>query len=197
MTTAKSRQQDDNPPITDEHLASQGRALAASIGVTVTVPAEALAAALADESYYNLLFLHRESPEELEWLLANPPREGAPVPGVPPRSSSAMIRSAVGAYWRWGRAGFPQVALEVIERRENACLACPNFAEPTHALQKVATLGWSAELIGRRTVGRVCSLCSCGIARKIRLPSAACPAADPASPGLTRWGDPVAAPESH
>lgn len=181
--------------MTEGRLASQCRALAESLGLTVPIPPGALAAALADESYYNQLFLHRTNLPRLMQLLANPPK-GAPGAGAPPHSSGELIRNAASAYWQWGRAGFPQVALAVLEKRESACLACPHLTEPAHPLQKAVTLGWSAELIGRRIVGKVCALCGCGIARKIRLPAAACPAAAPDSPGLTRWGEPVGEPEA-
>lgn len=180
-------------------LEDQCREFGALLGLDGPVPAEVLNIALRNETYaYNLL-VSRRSPDFLNHLIANPPRKrqyGAPqeviqevVTEEKKFSNMQLVGKASSALLRWGKTGFATVEREVLERRENACLGCPNLSAPTSTLQKLASQKKPASEIGRRTGNSVCKACGCTVSRKMRLVSEACPEQHPDKPGFTRWDE--------
>jgi hypothetical protein len=146
------------------------------LGLDGPVTESVLAAALQDERYaYNLLTCRR-TPALLDQLLANPPV-------VERRSTLDLLRSASGAFLRWGRTGFTTVDEEVYRRRLERCAACPHLTEPANHRVLYAA-------IARDDGRRVCGLCGCAVAKKARLSSERCPGTDPHNERLTRWGEP-------
>ena len=99
---------------------------------------------------------------------------------------------AAAAMLRWGKAGFSTVDSETLERRESACLGCPNL-DPASAVQKMVLVGAVTDKVGSRLGGKVCNLCGCVVHKKIRLPTEACPDTHPVKSGLTRWDEPIPA----
>ncbi len=190
------------------------------LGVETPVPPRVLLRALDDEGYASDLITCRNAPAFLEALFTDPrnaaweQRAAAAVAATPPSAATAAATSAedagsgaagtpgnlelVGraaqAFLRWGKAGFSTVDRETLERRENACLACPHLSEPDRLLQKLAGRA-AAEEVGSRTGKRICGQCGCTVGRKMRLASESCPVAHPTLVGLTRWGEPVRKPD--
>ena len=171
--------------------------LARVLGREEPVPLNAFLRAVDDPSYFSYLLTSRNAPGFLEPLLADPanakygPAEAPPRPAATQRHSDmALVGRAAKAFIRWGKAGFSVVDEATLERRENACLACPNRVEPRSRLQKLIPIS-NAGQIGTRTGNHVCDLCGCQIAKKIRLPTESCPGAHPTEPGLSRWGEPA------
>jgi hypothetical protein len=176
----------------DEMRARFGRAL----GWAEPVPVGAFMRALQDESYCSYLIASRDAPGFLRPLLEDPANERyapsaaqAQAPGS--QSNVALAGRAAKALARWGRAGFSTADEETVARREAACLACPHLSEPRAALQRMLPGRPAGAEPGRRTGEKVCSMCGCQVARKMRLPSESCPQEDPLRPGYTRWGEPV------
>ncbi|MBR8656553.1 hypothetical protein KDH83_24880 [Achromobacter sp. Marseille-Q0513] len=108
-------------------------------------------------------------------------------------SATALAGKAAAAMLRWGKAGFSTVDAETLERRESACLGCPNLADPASAVQKMVLVGAVTDKVGSRLGGKVCNLCGCVVHKKIRLPTEACPDTHPVKSGLTRWDEPIPA----
>jgi hypothetical protein len=183
--------------------------LARVLGRDEPVPLNAFLRAVDDPSYFSFLLTSRNAPGFLEPLLHDPANEkygpaeepvapavvhaaqAAPTESVH-HSNAALVGRAAKAFIRWGQAGFSVADQQTIERREQACLTCPNLTEPRNRLQKLMSAGSSADKLGSRTGNKVCSLCGCQVSKKMRLPTESCPAAHPTAPGLTRWGEPAA-----
>jgi len=142
------------------------------------MPAELLHRAAADPLFLNALIAHRDEPQALAGLLEQTPRS-VPKWAEPP--SATLFFRAAKALVRWGKAGFREVDAETFERRRNACLQCPHLGSPGKQ--------WVYRLTADREKS-LCGLCGCAIDRKARLPTEECPVADPARPGMTRWGEP-------
>jgi hypothetical protein len=103
-----------------------------------------------------------------------------------------LIAKAAKAMLRWGRSGFKTVDSATLERRENACLACPHLQDADGFHQSILAFSPQYEKTGQKTGNKVCQLCGCYAARKMRLATETCPDTDIANPSLTRWGEPVA-----
>lgn len=145
-------------------------------------PAAVVRRALDDPQYAFYLMFTREAPS-LQTALLHDPRNAPYADRPPEKSQRELIGSAFRALARWTASGFKTAPKEVVERRWAACLACPNLVErPDRVLYNGMTI-LAAD-------SRVCSLCGCVAAAKVKLPTEACPAADPANPALTRWGEP-------
>jgi hypothetical protein len=155
------------------------REYAQLLGVEEPISEAVLWAMAEDPSYARRLFACRSAPQVMTLMLQNPP--------APARAQSAaeLIATASTALARWAGAGFAVLAEDEIERRLDACLACPNLSAPRSVLQKLAGLA-AAD-------GRVCGLCGCNVARKARMSTERCPGAAPDDASVNRWGQPLPA----
>jgi hypothetical protein len=168
--------------------------LAEVIGWDEPVPAAALLRAVAEPTYAAALITSRNIPGFLEPLLTDPrnARYAPPLEttaGAQPSNVELLTRAA-GAMLRWGKAGFTIADSDVIARREDACLSCEHLRDPDKLLQRLIPSSAVTDEIGRRTGSKVCGLCGCNAAKKIRLPSEACPAAHSTAAGMSRWLEP-------
>ena len=164
-----------------DSITDQCARLGEILGLGAPVEEEVLAAALDHPSYATNLLVCRGTPALLQQLLAHPPaRKGADIP-LP-----TLLRRGAEALLRWGRSGFSTVAGDVLERRLDACGACPNLASPPEDKKILYRLAGTAA--GARSV---CRVCGCPVTRKAAMAFEACPDADPDNPGMTRWGEPV------
>jgi hypothetical protein len=168
--------------------------LADAIGWREPVPAAALLRAVSEPAYAAALITSRNMPGFLEPLL-NDPRNARYAP--PPATATGaklsnveLLSRAAGAMLRWGKAGFTVAGSDVIARRETACLSCDHLRDPDRLLQQLLPSAPITDEIGRRTGNKVCDLCGCSIAKKIRLPAEACPGAHPTMAGMSRWLEP-------
>lgn len=159
------------------------------LGIGEAVPENALRAAVDNPVYARHLMGSRGSTEVVRQLLRNPPPPSAEAPadgGAPEaeaHSAGALAGRAVAALGRWAAAGFRKVDEPMLQRRLDACAACPHLsAPPQGALYQLAALGADDP--------RVCGACGCVAARKARFPGEACPAPHPTLSGLNRWGEP-------
>jgi hypothetical protein len=179
------------------------------------VSREVLVAALTDPAYRRRIGFARRTPEALEWLLARPPALPASAEQMLPasveqvlpastaelvdggledelaQSAGALARRAGGSLVKFFASGFATVDDETRERRWAACQACPHLADPpssgVHRVTRIV-----------RPEAKVCGLCGCLAAAKVRAAHEHCPGVDPLDPGRTRWGEPrrpVRAPE--
>ena len=178
-------------------LEDQCREFGMLLGLDQPVPADVLSTALHNETYAHNLLMSRRNPDFLNHLIANPPRRrqyGAPQEVVTEEknfSNMQLVGKAGNALLKWGKTGFATVEKEVLERRENACLACSNLSTPTSTLQKLVSQKKPGKEIGRRTGNSVCKACGCTVSRKMRLVSEACPEQHPDKPGFTRWDEAI------
>jgi hypothetical protein len=170
--------------------------LAEVLGLETPVPMAVLLRAIEDPGFATDLITCRNSPHFLAALfddkrtLAYAPEtqtEAAPL------SALALSSKAAGAFTRWGKAGFSTVDAETLERRESACLACPNLKEPESLLQKMVPVAKTSDTLGARLGRSVCGLCGCVATKKIRLPTESCPGAHPTLTNLSRWREPMTA----
>ncbi len=167
--------------------------LADAIGWREPVPAAALLRAVAEPSYAAALITSRNVPGFLEPLLTDPRNARyAPQPETKGAelSNVQLLTRAAGAMLRWGKAGFTVADDDVIARREDACLSCEHLSDPDKLLQQLLPSAPVSDAVGRRTGNKVCGLCGCSVAKKIRLPTEACPGAHPTASGMTRWLEP-------
>jgi hypothetical protein len=84
--------------------------------------------------------------------------------------SNKVFRFIQPALLKWAQTGFSVVDDETLERRENACLACPHLSEPQKLVQKIIPSKEINQKIGQRTGKKVCNLCGCNVSKKIRIP---------------------------
>jgi len=161
------------------------------LGLSEPVSSEVLQAATEDETYAHNLLVCRKEPGFLTYLLANPPKPRTPNVVHKEKSNLELIGKASEALFRWAKTGFSVVDDETLERRENACLACPNLSEPQKLVQKLIPSKGISQKVGQRTGSKVCEFCGCNVSKKIRLPSESCPDKHPIEAGMTRWGEPV------
>lgn len=169
------------------------------LGIGKAVPPKVLLRAIEDPVFANDLIVSRNTPGFLQPLFDDPKtaqfdtqKEENQPKG---KTNGQLLSKAAKAFVNWGKAGFTSVDEATLERRENACLSCPNLTAPEKTLQKLVATKLDAERIGRRTGDKTCTLCGCNISRKIRLPSESCPDAHPAMAGMNRWGEPRLEPE--
>ncbi|HEY5197948.1 MAG TPA: hypothetical protein VIJ51_13070 [Solirubrobacteraceae bacterium] len=170
------------------------------LGIGRPVSREVLVATLADPAYRRRMAFARRTPEALEWLLARPPALPASAARMVgdgldqetladdpedllDQSTSALVKRAGGSLMRFVAGGFATVDDETRERRWAACRACPHLADApqagVHRLTRVV-----------RPEAKVCGLCGCLAAAKVRAAHEHCPGQDPADPARTRWGEP-------
>lgn len=152
------------------------------LGLEQAVPEKVLAAALENPDYAKRLLAQRDTPHLYD-LINNPPEKRFTI------STASLISKAGKAILQWGVAGFPTVSKEVLTRREDACLACPNLVESTLVLQKITASSKITNEAGHRTGNKSCALCGCVIRNKIRLNTETCPQEVAETPGLNRWGE--------
>lgn len=101
---------------------------------------------------------------------------------VPSRSSAATVKHALDAFWRWLRQGFDVVDPPTLDRRLAACRLCPYCGPAPDTLLYALAKG-----ITRET--RICTLCGCFVFKKAGIATESCPAPNPDSPEMTRWGE--------
>lgn len=161
----------------DDQRAQLGRIL----GLDSAVPDQVFEAAVENSTYATNLLVCRRQPELLDLLLSKPPkrRANAEIP------TAELVRKGVEALWKWGRAGFSVVDETVLQRRLAACEACPHLSAPPDGQRLLYAL---AGAMGEHKP--VCQLCGCIVTRKARLGSEACPDPHPATPEMSRWGEP-------
>ncbi len=172
----------------NDSLFDQCSELGEMLGLNEPVSEDVLKASLQDENYANKLLSSKDSPEVLLHLLNNPPQHRLDPQAF---STGELVARAAGALLRWSKTGFKIVDDEALERRENACLACPNLRGPETLLEIIIPSSSINDKPGNRTGNQVCRLCGCNVNKKIRLISESCPAIDLANPELTRWGEVV------
>lgn len=162
------------------------------LGMDKPVPMQVLLRAVDDPVFANDLITSRGAPGFLSALFDDR-RTRAYTSAVEENqaTSLALAGKAASALMRWGKAGFSTVDEAVLERRETACVNCPNLADPKNVLQKLLPSAETANKPGSRLGGSICSLCGCIAGKKIRLPTESCPDAHPVASGVTRWSEPL------
>ena len=85
-------------------------------------------------------------------------------------SATALAGKAAAAMLRWGKAGFSTVDSETLERRESACLGCPNLADPRARCRRWC---WWAPSPTRSAAGWAARSATCAAAWSTR--RSACP----------------------
>jgi hypothetical protein len=155
------------------------------------VTAEVLISALHNEDYAKNLIANKRSVLILRKLLSSPPEVKSNHKPEHHFSTGELIANAAIAMIRWSKAGFTKVDLETLERRENACLSCPNLVDPEKLIQKIIAIPTVSNEIGERTGNHVCDLCGCHIKKKIKVISEVCPDKHPDKEGFTRWDEPI------
>ncbi len=172
----------DLDALTGETFAEKCKTFGYVLGLDNPVPAKVLAAALENPDYAKRLLAQRGGPHLYD-LINNPPEKRFKI------STSSLISKAGKALLQWGISGFPTVSKEMLQKREDACLACPNLVESTLVLQKITASAKITNEYGHRTGNKSCSLCGCVIRNKIRLETESCPMEDAANPGMNLWGE--------
>lgn len=152
------------------------------LGLDYPVSIKALEAAVQDQDYARNLLNCKNSPVFLEQLLKNPPETGKSFQVE--KSNLELFEKAGRALLKWAGTGFTTVDKVVLERREQACLSCPNLKDPPDKLLYKLTAAVLKEK-------RICGLCGCNVHNKMQLPTESCPGIHPDDPTITRWGEPV------
>lgn len=161
------------------------------LGLNQSVSPEVLQAAIENDDYAHNLLVCRKDPTFLNYLLANPPKPSSPASTQIEKSNLELAEKASQALLRWAKTGFSVVDDETLERRENACLTCPNLSDPQKLVQKLIPSKQVTQKVGQRTGNKVCNLCGCNVSKKIRIPSESCPDKHPTAVGMTRWEEPI------
>jgi hypothetical protein len=174
--------------IEGETFADKCQTFAYMLGLDEPVRREVLEAAIDYPAYARSLMAARDKPERLSDLLHNPPLQGSSEP-LNNFTNSKLVAKASSALMKWALSGFPTVSKSTLEKRENACLACPNLIAPSSQLQRITASSVVSDQIGRRTGNKSCSACGCVITNKIRLSTESCPVASQENPALNRWGE--------
>jgi len=148
-------------------------------------PEEVFVGAVQDPDYARNLFVCREAPPLLEFLLKNPPPRPVPEQSEATQHSTLeLVSKASQSFWQWAKSGFNVVDEATYARRFGSCLACPNLIAPPDSL--------AYKLVGATDDrNKICKLCGCVASRKAKLPHEACPGAHPDLPGMNRWGEPM------
>lgn len=175
--------------------------LGAFLGLDTAAPGPVVRRAIVDDRFCRYLLTSRGRPGTLKVLFSDPvnrtyeDQAAAEVVAAPPpaleaetptaaeRSSLSLIMKAGAAVAKWGASGFARVDDATFDARFGACQRCDQLvAPPDKLLYKVR--------LGARSDQRVCNACGCPAANKAKLPTEHCPLADPANPGVNRWGEP-------
>ena len=181
-----------NISVMDQQLQDKCREFSEILGLNEPVSPEVLQAATEDETYAHNLLVCRKEPAFLNYLLANPPKLRSSPELLPQdKTNLELISKASQTLLKWAQTGFSVVDDETLERRENACLACPHLSEPQKLVQKIIPSKEINQKIGQRTGKKVCNLCGCNVSKKIRLPSESCPDKHPTQAAMTRWREPA------
>ena len=176
-----------------ETLEEKCFALGQLLGLNDAVPENVFLAAIEFPLYGQKLLAKKNNPAVLEQLLNNPPE-------LPLYSSSGVKRSysnnelmakAAKALVKWGFSGFKKVSDDVLQRREAACLACPNLSEPESNLQRFTASSTVIDKLGYRTGNKVCGVCGCVVKNKMKLSTETCPVASDTDPAVNRWGEEI------
>jgi hypothetical protein len=164
------------------------------LGIGKAVPPKVLLRAIDDPPFADNLIVCRNTPGFLQSLFDDPKTSqydgDAGKKQENGKSNTELITKAATAFLKWGKAGFSTVDEATLERRENACLACPNLSEPKNKLQKLVAVKLDKERVGRKTGDKTCKICGCNVSRKMKLPGESCPDSHPAIEGMTRWNEP-------
>jgi len=170
-----------------ETMADKCRTFAYMLGLDHPVPEAVLVAAVENSSYGRRILASRHNEQQLQDLLNNPP-------GYPPTarfSTGILLSKASKALMKWAVNGFATASPDTLEKREAACLDCPNLTAATNSLQQYSAPSTVGTKAGTRTGNSVCALCGCVVRNKIRLATETCPAACADDPSVNRWGEPV------
>lgn len=176
--------------IEGESLAEKCQTFAYMLGLEEPVSETVLIAAIESPAYARNLMQAMNKPVRLNDLLTNPPH----LEGAKPTNNfthGRLIAKAGAALLKWAGAGFPTVSKSTLQRREDACLACPNLTAPASTLQQITASSVVRDEIGKRTGNKSCSACGCVITNKIRLATESCPVAADGDPGMNRWGEAI------
>ncbi len=175
-----------------EDCAEDCAAFGTMLGLDAPVAPAVFARAVNDPEYARNLMLCREKPAFRDFLLAQADAWGPPAAPVEPvmvpdHGAIDLAAKAVSSFWSWTKSGFATLDADAITARFDACLACPHLAAaPDRLVYRLAGASGDADR------HRVCGLCGCVAARKVRLPHERCPGADPHHAGLNRWGQQMA-----
>jgi len=108
------------------------------LGLEKPVPQAVLLRAIDDPAFAADLITCRNAPGFLAALFDDRRTRAYAPAGAPTQASSiALAAKAAAALTRWGKAGFSTVDASTLERRESACLACPNLAAPQAAFRNL------------------------------------------------------------
>jgi hypothetical protein len=176
-----------NMNVPGETMADKCRTFAYMLGRKDPVSEAVLVAAIENSSYGRRLLANRYNEQELQNLLNNPP-------GYPPATrfgTGMLITKASKALMKWAVSGFSTVAPDTLEKRETACLECPNLTAATNSLQQYSAPSAVGTHPGTRTGNSVCALCGCVVRNKIRLATETCPDPCPDDSTVNRWGEPL------
>jgi len=164
-------------------MEEQRAAFSKLLGLDYLVPQEIFELALNDEAYARNLILASEETDKkyLVFWLQNPPK-------ITPSTINSLdlMSQASKALIKWAQTGFTRVDKGTLEKRENACLACPHLTEPQHILQKWNTSQAQGQ-IGKRVSDKVCGLCNCNLDKKLPIITSFCPSPHPENQQMSRW----------
>lgn len=153
------------------------------LNVDTPISDAALIAVMNHRGYATKLGAMRHHANAVTHLLDHPPAVPAHLsPSAPAHSSRELMTKAGGSLVRWMRDGARQVDSETRERRWQACMSCPQLADPPQNLAYAAAGLISAEK-------KICRLCGCNVRAKGRFPHETCPSEDADRPGYSRWGE--------
>lgn len=175
--------------IEGETLADKCRTFAYMLGLEQPVSEAVLMAAVDEPGYARSLLQAVNKPERLNDLLNNSPFSQPSKTNT--YTATKLLTKASSALMKWALSGFPTVPKATLQKREEACLACPNLTAPAHRLQQLSASATPRTEIGMRTGNKTCSACGCVITNKIRLATETCPVEDTAHSGINRWGEPI------
>jgi hypothetical protein len=155
------------------------------LGLNSAVPSSVMRRAMDDPLFAHDLISCRNTPAFLNVLMSDPANKYyEPAQEVIKRSSFELASKAAGALLKWGKAGFSQIDKETYERRYNACLACEYLVDPPNQIAYKISFA-------KKNDRKICNACGCVAAKKARIPTEACPMADPTNHALNRWGEPM------
>jgi hypothetical protein len=120
-------------------------------------------------------------------LLDNPPKAAIGIEHL----DEKWIARAAKALIAWGKTGFSIVDDTTLKLREDACLSCPHLIDPMEKKQNSSLPRGEISRIGDRTGKKICKICGCNAANKMRRTTASCPSKDLSRDGVSRWGEPL------
>lgn len=164
-------------------LRTAGAALARRLGSEEAPPGELILRLFSDPDFVAKLEQCGGSVRCIHNLIQSLAAEPSPIDEVTGRSSAATVKHALNAFWRWLRQGFDMADPPTTGRRLAACRRCPHCGPPPDTLLYALAKG-----ITRET--RICTLCGCFVFKKAGIATESCPAPDPVTPEVTRWGEP-------